>query len=314
MKKRNRKKNFLLLKSVVALLLVTLLVWLIDWTAVWSQVVDVNVYYLTLYTILYITGLVISAVKWQILASVHGFVYPFQKYFGWYLTGTFLNNFLPGFVGGDTYRSYRLGAGDKRYSQSSATVTFDRISGLIAILVLVIVCGFLAVALSTVEPWLILAYTFVATTILLALFFWRISLVSLRAIVKRFLPQTFVVFLDDVVHYANRNIVVRTLSWSFLFAVVGLAVTNYTLFLSVGITLNIIDFLSIIFLLSIISSIPISINNIGVKEWGYVVMFGALGVAQPAAVTVVLIGRFIQMLVSLFAVPLYLREKNDEIV
>jgi hypothetical protein len=65
------------------------------------------------------------------------------------------------------------------------------------------------------------------------------------------------------------------------------------------------DYMSVIFLISIVSSIPISINNLGVKEWAYIFFFGLFGVELTLAVTVVILSRVVQMLMSFLAVPLY---------
>jgi hypothetical protein len=63
-------------------------------------------------------------------------------------------------------------------------------------------------------------------------------------------------------------------------------------------------------LINIIASIPISINNIGIKEWAYHTFFVFISVDPSVAVTVALSSRFIQMLISFFALPEFLRRRN----
>ncbi|MEI8103437.1 MAG: hypothetical protein WCG84_00840, partial [Candidatus Moraniibacteriota bacterium] len=58
---------------------------------------------------------------------------------------------------------------------------------------------------------------------------------------------------------------------------------------------------------SIIASLPVSVNGIGIKEWAYYTLFGFLGVGIETAITVALINRFIQMFVSFLAVPGFIR-------
>jgi hypothetical protein len=81
----------------------------------------------------------------------------------------------------------------------------------------------------------------------------------------------------------------------------------------VGSDLKFIPFLSVIFLVTLISSVPLSINNIGIKEWAYVTFFGLLGVSIETAITVSILSRFLQMLISFIALPYYLKKENPSI-
>jgi hypothetical protein len=71
--------------------------------------------------------------------------------------------------------------------------------------------------------------------------------------------------------------------------------------------------MSVIFLISIISALPISINNIGLKEWAYITFFGIFGLSSGAVIAVSIISRFIQMAVSFTAMPIYLKSKKDSL-
>ena len=102
--------------------------------------------------------------------------------------------------------------------------------------------------------------------------------------------------------FSRRTFLYAT-SYAAVFNFVGVGVANYLLFQALGISISFPAFLSAIFLISIISSIPISINNIGLKEWAYYTFFGILGVNASAAVAVALTGRILQMLVSFLAFP-----------
>lgn len=98
--------------------------------------------------------------------------------------------------------------------------------------------------------------------------------------------------------------------WSVIFAFAGPAVMNYVMFLAFGVRLDLLDYLSVVFAASVIISLPISVGNIGLKEWAYVALFGMFGVSAPQAVAVALLGRFLMMLVNATALPMYLKEKK----
>jgi hypothetical protein len=70
-----------------------------------------------------------------------------------------------------------------------------------------------------------------------------------------------------------------------------------------------LDYLSIVFLISIVSAIPVSINNIGIKEWAYITFFGFFGIASSGALVAALLSRIVQMLISFAALPYYLKNK-----
>jgi len=107
----------------------------------------------------------------------------------------------------------------------------------------------------------------------------------------------------------NGNVIRKAVLLSFLFNFIGLAGANYILFLAMDIQVNILNYLSVIFLISIVSSIPITINNIGIKEWAYITFFGFFGVTSSAVIAVAILSRILQMLLSLFSWPIYLRNK-----
>lgn len=98
--------------------------------------------------------------------------------------------------------------------------------------------------------------------------------------------------------------------WTFTFIFVGLGLSNYVLFLALGDTLPFLPFLGLVFMMALYVSLPISISNIGVKEWAYGILFVLLGVSFETAITVALLSRFLQTGISLFALPFYLSEKT----
>jgi len=83
------------------------------------------------------------------------------------------------------------------------------------------------------------------------------------------------------------------------------------IFFALGEKVPIMPYLATVFLISLISSLPVSINNIGLKEWAYYTFFPLIGVRPEAALAVALLGRFIQILVSVAGAPFFLKEKKE---
>lgn len=319
------KKRLLFLgKFLVSGILVCWLVFSINWQEVVEYFKNIKFVYIIYFLIFYCTGIIISARKWQVLAQFKNFSHKLRFYIEIYLTGTFINNFLPSFVGGDAYRIYQLGKDEKNFKVSSGTVVVDRLSGLLGIMILSIIFSLLNFRLLFEGLFLKgfqMNYNLVLQIIFLGLIICLITFSILIFLVKKkkefvkkklnFLPKKVFEYLLDFASFRKTSTVLSFMSYSFLFAFVGVALANYMLFLSMNINVSIVDYLSVIFLISIIASVPISIGNVGIKEWAYITLFGLFGVSSGGAVAVVLISRFLQMMVSFSALPVYLKNREE---
>jgi glycosyltransferase 2 family protein len=308
--KNNHKK---IVKIIGAIILVALLIRSVDWHEVLLYITGVNMIFLVLFILFYCLGLAISAQKWSVLARFVGFDRPYSFYFITYLLGTFFNNFLPSFVGGDTYRTLALGRSEKRLIDSSSTIVFDRISGLFGVLILAALCGLINYsALKNFEYVALFVLAVLALLIggILAMLLYKNHFVQ-----KLFsiLPTSVQKYIKAIMRFSTPFIAITAMNYALFFTVVGIGVTNYLLFIAIGVDISIIDYMSVIFLSSLIAALPISIGNIGTKEWAYIVLFGIFGVSASALVAIVLLSRFLQMIVGLFALPFYVR-KNDHLL
>jgi uncharacterized protein (TIRG00374 family) len=302
------KKNRWQVKVVVSLLFVGWLIFKVQWGQVWIEVQKLQSAYLVAYIALILIGVLVSAKKWSFIARAQGFDLSVRKSFSAYLTGMFLNNFFPSTIGGDTYRSLWL-AEDTGRGKAGAflTVFLDRLTGLVAALVL-------ALAFSLPQlPVLRQSYVWLSTVSLLGFVF--AFGIALRFFGARFLMRhrhrfdiaplkpVATVIRSMFAESFSQRVFIGATGYALLFNFFGVGVSNYILFQALGISISFLSFASAIFLISIISSIPVSINNIGIKEWAYYTFFGLLGVNVSAAIAVALTGRILQMLVSFLALP-----------
>ena len=218
---------------------------------------------------------------------------------------------MPSFIGGDTYKAYQIGKEEKKYVSAAATVVVDRITGLIGAMILSIIFAAL--------NWKIVASHEILFIILAVVFLTLIAIVIVVVISKfsfwqkifQLLPKKILEVIKDFTEYKNdKNTLAKVLLLAIVYNFIGLAVVNYILFWGLGIQVGILDYLTVIFLISIVSSIPVSVNNIGIKEWAYVTFFGFFGVASSAVVAVALLSRVIQMIVSFAALREYLKNKK----
>lgn len=302
------------LKIVVGAVLVYWLIQKVEWSAVGRILANVSGPLILAYIGFQMLGNIISSAKWQYLARLQGFDFSVKNGTLAYLSGAFINNFLPSTVGGDTYRVLWMAKAGER-SRAFAVVFFDRITGLLALFL------FSGIGL-TLLPWqtlleepvfiLFAAITLsVALAMLLALF-WAERFYTLIVFLAGLLPwEKPTLLLGNFTPFVSGNVYAKAILWASLFTLVGIGGSNFMLFSSLGADIPLMTFASAIFAATLVANIPISINNIGVKEWSYVFFFGLIGVSAEVAVTAALLSRILQMGISFIALPQYLGERKQ---
>lgn len=307
-------KNLLTLgKVAVTLGLVYWLIVRVDWVGVRHELSEVSYTLLFLYVVFQLTGNIISARKWQIIASYKELHFSLKEGFFTYLTGAFINNFLPSTIGGDAYRGLWLAKRSGARAAALSTVVFDRFIGLWTTALLALVFSFVLWShIATSLPLLVTLVALLGFLVVDLVVTYLYCQSWFQGYVARIPFFKLRRFLEEIIFYTQKHLWLRTSLWSSLFVFVGLGLSNYTLFHALGSEIAFLPFFSAILLVAIVSNIPISINNIGIKEWAYVTFFGLIGVSIETAVTAALLSRFIQMFLSFVALPQYLSTRRNE--
>ena len=306
-----QKKLYFVLKVAVTAGLVFWLIKRVDWSGVEGILSHVSWWLLIVALGLQLIGNLLSAKKWQVIVHFKNLKLSLSDAFFTYLTGGFINNFLPSTIGGDAYRGLWLAKRSGARAAALSTVVFDRFIGLWTTAVLAAVFGVFLWRYFLVSFPLLVTMAVIVSFLLVDLVIT--SLYCLRwfhAFVARIPFHTVRRILEEVMFYTRKHIWLTTGLWSRLFVMVGVAASNFALFHALGSTIEVFPFLSIIFLVTIVSAAPISVNNIGIKEWAYVTFFALVGVNAETAVTVALLSRFLQMLISFIALPQYWRTRE----
>ncbi len=302
-----------ILKLAVSLGLLTWVIFKVNWHEAWIYLVRVQIWQVILYLILVVVGMLISSYKWKILANHKKIHSPFRDFFKFYLTGSFVNNFMPSFIGGDTYRAYQIGQPEKKYAQAASTVVMDRLTGLVAATILALFFSLLNWRVVIGNKVLVLFNLAIIGFLIANLLIVKIrELVFLQKLSARFLPEKIRHFFRELQAYSHdHGVLWKSIVWGCLFAMIGMALANLVLLTALGVQISFLNYLSVIFLITIVSAIPVTINNIGLKEWAYVTFFGFFGVSSSPIIVAAILGRFLQMLLSFVAFPMYLRTKKE---
>ncbi|MDR3583417.1 MAG: lysylphosphatidylglycerol synthase transmembrane domain-containing protein [Candidatus Pacebacteria bacterium] len=300
-----------ILKTIVSLIFLFWVIFKVNWAYAWKSFLTINAYYLIAYILVIILGMFICAYKWQILAKYKEINLNFGHFFKFYLAGTFINNFMPSFIGGDTFKAYETGKTDGRYIEAASSVMMDRITGLFAATILAIIFTLLNLKTVLGSPVLIIVNLAVLLSFSIDITIMLVRKKAFWSRFKKYFPEKFVAFMIDLGTYnGDHSVMNKTILLGMLFDFVGIALANYILFAALGIKIGMINYLSVIFLISIISSVPITINNIGIKAWSYIAFFGVFGLDSSLVATVSVLSSVIQVVISLFALPVYLRSKK----
>lgn len=250
---------------------------------------------------LYIFAQAVSTVRWKLLLP-EGI--GLKKLFSLYMIGAFFNSFLPGIVGGDAVKGYYLYKATGRAGLVLASVFMDRYLGLVVLIMISIISfpfGFRYLQ-ETNMTWLFLI-------IILSFVLGSFLFFGLR--IGKHVKH--VGNLYDYFHaYRNeRGTIGKALLLSVLVQFSGFAAV-YILARGLGQNIPFLSILVYLPLIILISTIPISISGLGVREGAFVLFFSVIGVSPEAAAAVSL-SWFISILVgSLIGLIEYVRHKKEE--
>lgn len=304
----NKKVLKFILKLLVSAFFIGLLIIKVNWGESWQYLQKVEAWQIAVYLVVIFASLFISAKKWQELCLFRGLHNSFFNFFKLFLTGSFINNFVPSTIGGDIFRAYQIGKKEKRYSEATATVVMDRFTGLLALMIMSPLFFLLNFSRVSGVYLLILSNVIILGSLAVLVIFWKTRKTAWMKKLVGYFPQKVADFLRELTSFgSNWKIFGRAMIYSFLFNLIGVGLANWILFWSLGININLLDYFSVIFLISIVASIP---AGVGLKEWAYIAFFAPLGISIPGAVMVAILNRFLHGLVNLVALPIYLKSKK----
>lgn len=306
--KHKRVKFFL--KATISVVLFVWVILKVDWKTAWGYVSQVSFPLLFLYIFVLLGGMALSAYKWKLLTQYKGFRKSLRWHFETYLAGTFVNNFLPSTIGGDAYRAIQLGVDkDGHRSPGVSTIFFDRLTGIWALALLGCVFSLVQYKMMIQHPfWVSIAVAM--GVLVLGDMVLTLDKRGFFAGLGKYFSDPIRRLIGEIASFRDERTVKRVFGLAVAFNLIGVGLANYILFHAFGLPVGIFQFLSVIFIINAIAAVPVSVNNIGIKEWAYFVFFGYLGLSTDVAVTVAIVSRFVQMLISFFALPGYLRGRR----
>ncbi len=280
-----------ILRIVISLSLLTFLVYSNrgNFASIAEASKNLNIYYLIIAFVSYFTAISFIVFRWGILLKAHDFFIP--NIFLWQsaLIGFFYNNLLPTSAGGDFYRVYDIKQNKGvPINEGITSVVVERVIGTLSSIILLIVAYFMGLfdyltrnaALGLILSGIVIILFFIA--LFLPRLFKLDLLLNKFRIFSKIRPK-LKEFHIILISYRNK---VKYLIFSFLFTMIIQAlffISYNSISLALGLELKFYIFIFIIPFVSLISSVPITIGGIGIRENALVFAITSFGVALGQA-------------------------------
>jgi glycosyltransferase 2 family protein len=252
-------------------------------------------------------GLVLSAWRWQRVLDVFDVRVPLRTLTKHYFAGQFVGNVLPSTVGGDVLRVSRATTTTGSGSVAFASVVLERLSGFIALPLLVFI-GFLArpSLLDNNHAWIALAIAF-GTLALLGVI---LVLAGHPKLAGRFAERENWMRFVGAVHVGIDRLRRQPRD---AFGVLGAAVIYqlsvvaavYCAVYALDIQIPAAAVLAFIPAVAMGQTIPLSVSGFGVREGLLVLLLHPLGVSTSSAVALGLFWYGMLLIVSLLGAPAF---------
>ena len=274
-------------RLMVSLFFIGVLLYIVDLEAFFERIQNLDLAIALLALMLFVPDRLFSSYRWYLLMRIRNPELRFLGVLRVVLVSSFYGFFLPGQVGGEILRIYGVRVMNVDLAEAFSSVFIERIFALLGLIV-VMLLGLSHASIALPDGFGLVMLVF-AIGILLAV--GIIASGRLRAAIKSRLPkraggfltsklERFFQVLDD--YNSRRDILLTSLGLGILFQLFRLAHV-YVFALALFIDVDIFTIFALIPVVRLIAMVPISIAGIGLREAGYVVLFGSVGVAAEAA-------------------------------
>jgi len=273
-----------------------------------------DLFWLLLSFSLHSLGLLISAIRWQILIQAQGDSVPMIFLAKSYLVGTFFNNFLPTRFGGDVVRIWD----GSRYSQSilksSAIVLVERLTGIIVLLGFAFISSLFRLDMTGKVPviWVSLIISFLGLTSIAAFFMPYttriINIIPDKGILAK-VKQKILEFRGIVFKYKKKKQqLLKAFFWAFLLQV-NVILHYFLIGKALHLNISLLDYFIFIPIVLLILIIPITINGLGLREGSYIEIFKFYGIPANVAFSFSLIDVVFGIILGIVGGIIYVTRK-----
>jgi uncharacterized protein (TIRG00374 family) len=313
-----KNKLFAIIKISVTALLFVLIFRKIDFHQFGATLRNARLDILALAFFVLWIGHYICIYRWRMLMRPLMPVLSIAQLFGIYCIGLFFNLTFPTVVGGDVVKMYYAAKPSKSYAGSFASTFLDRDAGMLAMMI--IACYAILVHPVHVPrvPVSLIIWSgfiaFVAVNIgIFSPYFHRV----LTGLLTRLHLAKIATKVDTIsnafqVMGKHKSTLVLSLLISFINQLLVIAVTWI---LALGLRIQVSWGYCLIFIpvVTLISMIPVSLNGMGLREYAFMSLFGAVGIPAASCIALGLLSSLFIILSSLPGgiVYIFFRNRSD---
>ncbi len=286
-----------LIRLLITALILTILFFKIDFSKVLGTIKTCNISLFSFSFLLFVSLYYLGLWRWQMLLSALKLQAPFKKIISAFSGGLFFNLFLPSTIGGDVARIYSLISHTGEGGKVAATVVVDRLSGFLAL-------TFISILSILIGGHLVESKSVVIIVGLIALIFIAITLLMFSKRASKALCLIFNFFhlkkIEDI--WIKISIALNLfrgdkilLFKNFLISLIiqGLnVVVIYLIALSLGVKTGLIYFFIIVPIIGVISTLPITIGGLGLRDASSILFYSKIGIPSNIAFSISLISFF----------------------
>jgi uncharacterized protein (TIRG00374 family) len=281
----------LVLKASISALLIAWIIQGVDLDEIFDRIGSADLLVLLFAFIFKLAGIYISAVRWRILLRAQGADATIPFLTSSYFVGFFFNNMLPSSIGGDVVRIYDSWRSGTNRPTAVTVIFVDRFLGSLALIFMVFGTLLIPTQLTDAMPlsrvglflgaiamiafcWLIFVTPRTVATLLGR---FRFPIINKVAATLHKVADAFEIFQK------NRSALLNSL-WLSVLLQINVVIYHYIVAIALGLDLPFYSFFFTIPAYTLITTLPISINGIGIRENLFIFFFGLFGLANTEAV------------------------------
>jgi len=305
----SKTKNLvkLLIKVTITLGMLVYVISLVDKDELLPLLAKVNPLYLILALTAHLVAFIVMSGRWWLILIYSGEQIRYKHVLPAYYLGLFCNNFLPTSMGGDVVRIAKLKSEGLNFQQLIFSTLADRVIGLISIIIMGILGINFSISIRNNIDDQSLVFINIASTIAILLFLAafnaRLRSWILANLVQKLIPWTKI---NNFLVYCHQNLSVlianRIMPVSILLSLVSqllIVVTYYLISLSLGVNLSFLDYVLVVPVIALVSSLPITVGGLGLREGALVFLLGTIGVSTALGVSISLLYLSVLIFVTL---------------
>jgi hypothetical protein len=253
-------------------------------------------------SLLYIVSICGATLRWKLLLPDK---FRFRRLLSLYMIGSFFSSFLPGVIGGDVVKAYYLNKDAKHLSLTLASVFMDRYLGYVSLMIIGMAAYPFALPFFGES-----GYKWTMPAIFIAFVTGSVLFFGLK-LGRRF--KTVSEFYEYfVLLKAKKDVIAKAIAISLGIQTMGF-IAVAVLASAMGEKIPVLLLFVVLPIVITITSLPISISGLGLREGSFVVLLGLIGIPPAVATSLSLAWFFSTFVGSVPGLIVYIRQPGSRI-